>query len=466
MNIFHEVYARLDALPPEERIHLLQQLLPPQELFARMDGTRFIIRKHGLRIFDTSTLLTQAGIPEDDPRTQVFRELRGGLLEKDIPDALRAIASRVDTVCSRSGAIQVWEGGRKAWWVPVAGTSQFEGSVRRLIDEFEAMRDRLLLEDYDRVRSEAEQRWSDSCQAAWENLNRLGKNVSRDSFLSTSMATFGELFPGRSDIREKIHIDLVPVQRPLPEKIEKLLADLRQAERQKLEAETSAAREQMRLHSVEAQLKEEQAASLRRERLLRDQLLRQALDPQIEQAREILLQAQSSLMRLANEIFSAVEAGSEVSPATMRSWNQRLKTLSVLATGNAPLETALEKLAQLKQSARDPGRPSPEALKVASQRMEHAFADLERRAAQELHADQIWQLMRAGRGDEALQRLAEIRGRASNSLSEVDALWKLVSGVAARNEILEDERAEEQEPEAEEVSEIEETFQTAEVLHG
>jgi hypothetical protein len=98
--------------------------------------------------------------------------------------------------------------------------------------------------------------------------------------------------------------------------------------------------------------------------------------------------------------------------------------------------------------------------------MEYAFADLERRAAQELHADQIWQLMRAGRGDEALQRLAEIRGKASNSLSEVDALWKLVSGVAARNEILEDERADEQDPEAEEASEIEDTFQTAEVLHG
>ena len=461
MNIFEEVYARLDALPAGERINLLRQVLPPQELFARMDGTRFIIRKHGLRIFDTSTLLTQAGIPEDDPRNQVFRELRGGLLEHGIPDTLRAITGRVDTVCSRSGAIQVWEGGRKAWWVPIAGTSQFETSVHRVIQEFEETRDRLLLENYDTVRSEAEQRWSESCLAAWENLNRLGKPVSRDAFLATSTYTFADLFPSRADIREKIHIDLVPVQRALPKKIEEVLADLREAERQKIEAETAAAQEQMRLHSIEAQIKQEQAAGLRRERLLRDQLLREALDPQIEQAKEILLQAQSSLMRVASEIFSALEAGAEVSPATMRSWNRRLQTLSVLAVGNVPLETALGKLQELKQSARDPGRPSAEALQKASQRIEQAFVDLERRAAQELHADHIWQLMRAGRGDKALQRIAEIRNKANNNLSEVDALWKLVSGVAAQNELLDEELEA-----SDEAEDIEDTLQPIEVVHA
>jgi hypothetical protein len=460
MNIFDEVYARLDALPQEERIRLLRQLLPPQELFARMDGTRFIIRKHGLRIFDTSTLLTQAGIPEDDPRNQVFRELRGGLLERAIPDALRSIASRVDTACSQSGAIQVWEGGRKAWWVPIAGTSVFEGSVCRVIQEFKETRDRMLLDNYPSLRSEAERRWSDSCLAAWENLQRLGKAVGREAFLAKSMATFADLFPSQEDVREKIHIDLVPVQRPLPANVERVLADLREAERQKLEAETAAAREQMRLHSLEAQLKEEQAASLRRERHMRDQLLREALDPQIEQAKEVLIQAQSSLMRVASEIFSVLETGAEVSPATMRSWNKRLQTLSVLAAGNMPLESALAKLRELKQSARDPGRPSPEALEKASQRIEEAFVDLERRAAQELHADQIWQLMRGGRGDEALQRIAEIRSTASNNLSEVDALWKLVSGIAARNELLDEEQGQ---PEGAE--EVEDTLMPLEVLH-
>ena len=458
MNIFNEVYARLDALPKEERIQLLQQLLPPQELFARMDGTRFIIRKHGLRVFDTSALLTQAGIPEGDPRNQVFRELRGGLLDRQIPDKLRAIAGRIDTVCARSGAIQVWEGGRKAWWVPIAGTSKFENSVRRVIQEFEETRDRLLLENYDKVRSEAEERWSESCLAAWENLHKLGESVSRDAFIAASMSTFDNVFPTRNDIREKIHIDLVPVQRPLPEKIEQLLTELREAERQKLDAETAAAREQMRIHSLEAQLKQEEVERIQHERQVRDRLLREALDPQIEQAREILIQAQSSLMRVANEIFSVLEIGGDVSPATMRSWNKRINALSVLAAGDVPLENALNQLKQLQQSTKDPGRSTPEVLEQASERIEQAFINLEQRAAQEVHADQIWQLMRAGRGEEALKRIAEIRSMANNNLNEVDALWKLVSGIAARNELLVEEY--------EEIAHIEELMMPEEVLHG
>jgi len=458
MNIFNEVYARLDALPKEERIQLLQQLLPPQELFARMDGTRFIIRKHGLRVFDTSALLTQAGIPEGDPRNQVFRELRGGLLDRQIPDKLRAIAGRIDTVCARSGAIQVWEGGRKAWWVPIAGTSKFENSVRRAIQEFEETRDRLLLENYIKVRSEAEERWSESCLAAWENLHKLGESVNRDTFIAASMSTFDNVFPTRHDIQEKIHIDLVPIQRPLPEKIEQLLTDLREAERQKLDAETAAAREQMRIHSLEAQLKQEEVERIQHERHVRDRLLREALDPQIEQAREILIQAQASLMRVANEIFSVLETGGDVSPATMRSWNKRIKALSVLASGDVPLENALNQLKQLKLSTKDPGRPTPEVVEQASERIEQAFINLEQRAAQEVHADQIWQLMRAGRGEEALERIAEIRGMANNNLNEVDALWKLVSGIAARNELLVEE--------SEDIAYIEELMMPEEVFHG
>lgn len=458
MNIFNEVYTRLDALPQEERIGLLQQLLPPQELFARMDGTRFIIRKHGLRIFDASALLTQAGIPEDDPRNQVFKELRGGLLDRQIPDKLRAIAGRIDTVCARSGAIQVWEGGRKAWWVPIAGTSKFENSVRQTIREFEDTRDCLLLEDYYKVRNEAEERWSESCLAAWENLHKLGESVNRDAFIAASMSTFDNLFPTRDDIREKIHIDLVPVQRPLPEKVEGLLVELREAERQKLEAETAVAREQMRLHSIETQLKHEKVEKIRHERQVRDRLLREALDPQIEQAREILIQAQSSLMRVAEEIFSVLETGGDVSPATMRSWNKRIKSLSVLAAGDVPLENALNQLKQLQQNTKDPGRPTPEILTQASERIEQAFVNLEQRAAQEVHADQIWQLMRAGRGEEALERIAEIRSKANNNLNEVDALWKLVSGIAARNELLVEE--------SEAMAQIDELITIEEVCHG
>lgn len=378
MNVFDRVYEQLDALPKEERIQLLRQILPPQELFSRTDGTKFIIRKHGLRIFETSTLLTKAGIPEDDPRSEVFRELRGGLVDRKIPDALRAIAARSETVCRRNGAIQLWDGGRKAWWIPLAATSQFEEAINDLIQEFERMRDNLLLDDYESVRAEAE-------------------------------------------------------------KIEKILIDVREAERERLQAEADAAREQIRLIDLDRQLRQAELARIEQERQTRARILRDALNPEIEQAKEIIVQAQASLMRVACEIFRVIESGGEISPATMRSWNKRLEALSVLAIGNVSLEQALSDLKQLKEEIKGETFPDKRKLRAANKKVEKAFQDLERRAALEIHADQIWQLMRAGQGSEALERIAKLRQEATNSLNEVEALWKLVASVAAENEILSEE---------------------------
>ena len=110
MDIYRNVYERLDALPTEERIALLMEILPPQELFTRTDGFPCLIRAFGLRIFETASMLSEAGIPDDDPRTEVFRILRGGLVDEKIPNKLRSIAARERTVCKRVGAIQVWDG--------------------------------------------------------------------------------------------------------------------------------------------------------------------------------------------------------------------------------------------------------------------------------------------------------------------------------------------------------------------
>ena len=49
-----------------ERRQLLRERLPPQELFARMEGTRFLWRRCGPGMFETRTLLSEAGIPDGD----------------------------------------------------------------------------------------------------------------------------------------------------------------------------------------------------------------------------------------------------------------------------------------------------------------------------------------------------------------------------------------------------------------
>jgi hypothetical protein len=53
-----------------------------------------------------------------------------------------------------------------------------------------------------------------------------------------------------------------------------------------------------------------------------------------------------------------------------------------------------------------------------------------------MRADLIWQLMKEGRAEEALRRVAGLRERLSDNLSEVEALWEMVMEVGAQNQIL------------------------------
>jgi len=435
MDMYRDVYERLDALPKEKRISLLMEILPPQELFARTDGFRCLIRAFGLRIFETSAMLSEAGIPESDPRAEVFRTLRGGLIDRKIPNALRAVAARQETVCRRVGAIQVWEGGRRAWWVPLAATSRFETAIGGLIQTFAHTRDRLLLADYHRLRSEAEERWFRASEAAYDNMRSLGRTqgLLRGQFLQRSMQAFRARFPTETDVREKIRMELVPIDRSLPEAVENILQDVREAERIRHEIEAERDREQLRLVEIERKIRDEQLGQLQHERRARDRILREAIHPQIEQAQQVVAQVQASLLRVAREITTTISRGGDISAATRRSWSQRLKALTALAPGNVPLERALEDLSRLSRKGE---APSTRHLEITSRSVQRALAELERRASLELNADQIWQLMREGRGEESLQRIASLRKRLKGNLSEVEALWEMVVEIGARNEVI------------------------------
>ncbi len=434
MDVYREVYERLDGLPKEARLALLMEILPPQELFARTDGMRCLIRAFGLRAFETSALLVEAGIPADDPRTGVFRELRGGLVEGEIPKALRAIARREDTVCRRAGAIQVWEAGRRAWWVPLAATSRFEAAVEALIREFAEARDRLLLADYGSVRGAALERWREASRAAYDNIRRLGKSdgIARSDFMQRSLGAFRRRFPGEAEIRDKVRMELVPLERPLPERIERILEDVRRAERERQEAEAEKAREQKRILELESHLRREQLRQLQEQRRARERILRRAIDPQVKRAQEIVAQVEASLLKVAGEITEAVGSGAAISPATRRSWNRRLEALAALAPGNIPLERALEDLARLSKGPKG----GAGQVDLTGRSVRAALADLERRASLEVRADRIWQLMRRGQAEAALRRVASLRERLSNNLTEVEALWEMVVEIGARNRVL------------------------------
>ncbi len=435
MDVYTQVYERLDALPKEERLALLMEIMPPQELFARTDGMRCLVRAFGLGIFETSALLSEAGIPEDDPRCEVFRELKGGLIDRSIPNALRALASREATVCRRAGAVQVWEGGRRGWWVPLAASSKFEEAVLRLIKEFIETRDRLLLRDYEAIQSGARERWRQASQAAYENMLHLARAnaLSQAEFMARSMGTFEARFPSEDDVVKKIRMELVPLERPLPERIERILEDVRAAERRKQEAEAERSMEQKRLLELEQHFKEEQLRQLEEERRARERILREAIDPQVRQAQEIVAQVQASLVRVAREITTAIAGGAAVSPATRRSWAQRLEALAALAPGNVSLEQALNGLRRLSKTDAAAARTD---FASVDRNVQAALRNLERRASIEMRADLIWQLMKEGRAEEALRRVAGLRERLSDHLSEVEALWEMVMQVGAQNQIL------------------------------
>jgi hypothetical protein len=432
MDLYRQVYERLDALPKQERIELLMEILPPQELFARTDGFRCLIHAYGLRIFETSAMLKDAGIPEDDPRTAVFSELRGGLIDRQIANKLRAIAAREVTICRRAGGLQIWEGGRLGWWVPLPAASRFEAAVRELIGTFAQVRDRLLIDDYVGICAGAMGRWQEASLAAYLNLRRLGHDLKREAFLERSLGVFKARFPTQDEVRRKIRMELEPLERPLPERIEKILLDVRQAEVQAQQAQAEQAREQKRLVAIERDLREAELRRLDDERLARDRILREAIDPQIRQAQEVIVQVQSSLLRLAHEITQMVRGGGSVSPATRRSWTRRLKSLSLLATGNVAMEEALQ---DLKQLARDRASANAGDVSTANRNVQRALAELERRASIEINADQIWQLMQHGKGEAALRQVASLRGRLQEELTEVEALWDMVVDIGARNEM-------------------------------
>ncbi|HHH81785.1 MAG TPA: HD domain-containing protein [Chloroflexi bacterium] len=80
MDIYHQVYERLDALPKEERMALLMEILPPQELFARTDGFRCRIRASLVRTFYSDPNWASR-LMEAPSARRVHHAHFGGLLE-------------------------------------------------------------------------------------------------------------------------------------------------------------------------------------------------------------------------------------------------------------------------------------------------------------------------------------------------------------------------------------------------
>jgi len=184
-DLYQEVYKQIANLPSDQVADILKQLLTPQELFMKMDGTSFVMHKYGLRMFEAKALLEEIGIPEDDPRSAIYRSLLGSKIDEYIPKALRAIAAKEETIGKNTGAIQVWDQGVKVWWVPIAATSKFTDAMNGLISEFDTEVNGSLLSCYNEIRQKSVERFEKAAGIAWDDMNKLGKGgVSRSDYIS------------------------------------------------------------------------------------------------------------------------------------------------------------------------------------------------------------------------------------------------------------------------------------------
>jgi len=443
MNSYIQLYNDLAQLPAPELVQILADVLPINEIKARMDGTVVLVHAYGLRRFQTSTDLSELGIPEDDPRNKVFTATMQNLVSEQVQNALRNHASRMRTICRDEGAIEVWEGPRKAWWVPVECFEPFTRVVDDYIQEFTTLRDRHPVEKYDSLRSEAEQNYTDSLKAAYKDLSAgNGYNLSLTTYLDTGLEYFDLRFPTRGEIQTDIRMEMEIVSKSLPPVIRHKVETLREAEVQALTAEAAAKRalasrqtEQMELIQIKKEAEEERLQLLKEKRRKQELILLSQMRPEISQMQEAMERITASTTMLADEIIRSAKDGAEISSAVSKSWNTRLERLRKLSPSNPRLGEAIEALQQLKEDSTGDSRANRFTIQQAQRRVKEGLEELSSSTVFESFANDIFSLLQNGDKEGVLSQIHKARSQHREQLDELENLYQYVVQIMARKEV-------------------------------
>ena len=444
MNNYYQLYDDLAKLPPLELSQLLAEVLPIGEIKARMDGTVVVVHAYGLRRFQTSTDLKELGIPEDDPRNKVFMTTMQSLVSEKVQNALRNHASRVRKICKDQGAIEVWEGPRKAWWVPVECFDTFTRSIENYIQEFTALRDRHLVDEYDTLRREAEQNYTDSLRAAYKDLAAgNGYNLSLTAYLDTGLEYFDRRFPTLGEIETDIRMEMEILSKSLPPSIRHKVEKLREAEVLALTAEAAAQRalasketEQMELVQIKREAEEERLNLLKEKRRKQEEILLSQMRPEISQMQEAMERITASTTMLADEIIRAAKSGSEISSAISKSWNTRLERLRKLTPSNPRLGEAIVALQQLKEDSTGEVKVNSFNIRQTQKRVKEGLEELSTSTVFESFANDIFTLLQNGDREGVLSQIHQARSQHREQLDELENLYKYVVQIMTRKEVL------------------------------
>lgn len=442
MNNYYQLYKDLAQMPPPELAQLLAEVLPIGEIKARMDGTVVVVHAYGLRRFQTSTDLRELGIPEDDPRNKVFTTTMQSLVSERVQNTLRNHASRVKKICRDEGAIEVWEGPRKAWWVSVECFDSFTRAVDNYIQEFSSLRDRHLVDQYDTLRSEAQQNYIDSLKAAYKDLAAgNGYNLSLTTYLDTGLEYFDRRFPTLGEIQSDIRMEMEIISKSLPPSIRHKVEKLREAEVRALTAEAAAQRalasretEQMELVQIKKEAEEERLNLLKEKRRKKEEILLSQMRPEISQMQEAMERITASTTMLADEIIRSAKNGTEISSAISKSWNTRLERLRKLTPSNPRLGEAIEALQQLKEDSTGVVTVNSFNIQQTQKRVKEGLEELSTSTVFESFANDIFSLLQNGDREGVLSQIHQARSQHREQLDELENLYKYVVQIMARKE--------------------------------
>ncbi len=365
------------------------------------------------------------------------------LVSEQAQNALRNHVSRLKKICKNEGAVEVWEGSRKAWWVPVECFDSFTRTVETYVQEFSHLRDRHLLDNYDSLRSEAEMNYIESLKAAYKELsNGNGNPTSQMNYLDDGLDYFDSRFPSREEIRRDIRMEMEIISKSLPATIRHKVETLREAEVQALTAETAAQRaaasretEQMELVQIKKQAEEERLHLLKEKRRKQELILLSQMRPEISQMQEAMERITASTTMLADEIIRSATNGAEISSAVSKSWNTRLERLRKLSPSNPKLGEAIEALQQLKEDSTGDSRANRFSIGQAQRRVKEGLEELSSSTIFESFANDIFSLLQNGDREGVLSQIHMARSQHKEQLDELENLYQYVVQIMTRQEV-------------------------------
>ena len=424
LSIYEEMYRQVSNLPFEERLEILKAVAPPQVLFSKLDGTLFRIRVLGLTMFDTKALLTEAGIKKDDPRSVIFKYLKGSLIDAEILKTLRNISARQDTVSKDVGGISIRGDDKrsKVWWIPINSTSSFKKKTKELQDEIWKYVQDTLINPYDIIKQEARTKYEDAVKAAYDSLK--DKQTIEALFIEANMKLFEEKFPSMDKVGT-IRMEVFPIQTPLPPTIENTLTELAKLQREKNLSELEVNEIQLAILRAEQEAIEEKN---RTERALRREMLQAQISPEIQKVTGIIGEIEKTIAKISSEIFDAIKKGVKISSSQRRSWKNTIEQLSALSmTDYGDFDQALEQLKSMATATESYGAGS---IVGAKQIVSKALSEIEHRANLDIQGAALWQMIEYG-DSESLIQINNLKDKISEDQMLLESLEDVATNLGA-----------------------------------